>query len=707
MFASRTPGWLGFLALTVALVTLGGCGCTDDVGGIVLSPEAAPPVQAQVGVDAVGQPEDPVVPGPAKIDIMFLLDDSLFVTQRTPVAGASLALGEILTDLPPRRIKTDVAQEIFQDAVNRLKDRLVNVEGLGEADEFDLAFGVSRFEDYANFVRSGPKTRPDTETADPVDALARPFVLNLPILRQDESLFTALFSQALQQEAPGNGGENPYDAQSALEALYQLASGAGFDGNGDGDNTDSGAAGEIATMTLDPGQRTPEQRASGDVPAPVFEEIASGSGEPLYQVGDVQSSGNVGGAGWRPDSIRFIVVFSDITTVTALGDLGPKDTISNTPSPTGEGPRPAETIANVQAFSSTVLLDPPVTEAENEIQQAQGRYGYREGNTPGASVPPVAPANAVTLQMVIDELNAKNIEVLGIGIREAIGSGPNKPNVARDDTELFPTEELRVMDPEEAPRNKAPFTWMSAVAILTGARDPNLENEVQDPRWEEGVPLVYNLVTLSPSQGVYEDDLIADLSDRIAEWLPFVETQEPGELGWTYWQLSISTTNSNEAEFNLFTQGAPLVPTGDDRYLGAVGSTQRVRVRNYLPGTTPTTLRVAWLLAGNRVDELSQVQVESDLGFNIVAQQVDEAGNPLGEPQITLPPGSGIVNALLPEVTDPVAPPPSEASLTEVTSGAVYFRDAWRGIPSGVDITTMAGPFTSESSLPYPPDATP
>ncbi len=61
--------------------------------------------------------------------------------------------------------------------------------------------------------------------------------------------------QALSRSAPGGGGDGP---ESLIEALYQLATGAGFDGDNDGSMLESGLAGMVGTQT-NPG-------SSGDVP---------------------------------------------------------------------------------------------------------------------------------------------------------------------------------------------------------------------------------------------------------------------------------------------------------------------------------------------------------------------------------------------------------------------------------------------------------
>ena len=84
---------------------------------------------------------------PAKVDVMFLLDDSVFVTEGVAQPGALIPRGAILGEgVSPPRIKSPVAQEIFDDAVDELLGQVISDHG-GDADDYDLAFGVSRVVD--------------------------------------------------------------------------------------------------------------------------------------------------------------------------------------------------------------------------------------------------------------------------------------------------------------------------------------------------------------------------------------------------------------------------------------------------------------------------------------------------------------------------------------------------------------------------------
>src|SRR6185295_10937879 len=93
----------------------------------------------------------------------------------------------------------------------------------------DLAFGVGRFEDYSTSANGD-----------------RPFILSQPIITDDTVGFSTAIDAALNRKTPGGGGDLP---ETDIEALFQVATGVGFDGNNDGDRTDSGAAGLAATQT--------------------------------------------------------------------------------------------------------------------------------------------------------------------------------------------------------------------------------------------------------------------------------------------------------------------------------------------------------------------------------------------------------------------------------------------------------------------------
>ena len=114
----------------------------------------------------------------------------------------------------------------------------------------------------------------------------RPFVLNQPIVAASTAGYMTAIQAALNRTTPGYGGDGP---ETDIEALYQLVTGVGFDGNNNGSVLDSGRAGLAATQ-LNPGN-------SGDVPS-----FASFQADPGASV--MPAAGTVGGAGFRPERCR-------------------------------------------------------------------------------------------------------------------------------------------------------------------------------------------------------------------------------------------------------------------------------------------------------------------------------------------------------------------------------------------------------------------
>jgi len=224
----------------------------------------------------------------------------------------------------------------------------------------DLAFGVGRFEDYG-----GPGTGFSGE-----NETGRPFILNQAILATDEASFAADLAAALANTAPGFGGDGPESA--IAEGLWQIATGVGFDGNGDGDTVDSGPAGALATQTA-PG-------ASGDVPA--FSSYV-GTG-----------TGGLGGVGWRPGSLRLVLLATDICPVSTFTS--------------------PEIPADIVGTGST---EPVSVFACTSTTPGTDRFGFvsdsktSAGNTIAGAV---APSEAATVQETIDALNALGIRVIGL-----------------------------------------------------------------------------------------------------------------------------------------------------------------------------------------------------------------------------------------------------------------------------------------------------
>ncbi|MCY2953312.1 MAG: hypothetical protein NTU53_15230, partial [Planctomycetota bacterium] len=139
-----------------------------------------------------------------------------------------------------------------------------------------FGFGVGRFEDYLE--------------ADDED---QPFILNQPIITPDMYGFAGAMEYALSDlcTTPGGGNDIP---ESIMEALYQVATGAGFDGDGDGSAT--GSAGDI-------------------LPFRAFAPSAS----------QAKSAGTIGGAGFRPGALHIILLATDSGTAYMPDPQGPND----------------------------------------------------------------------------------------------------------------------------------------------------------------------------------------------------------------------------------------------------------------------------------------------------------------------------------------------------------------------------------------------
>ncbi len=181
------------------------------------------------------------------VDVFLLFDDTGSFTSNSPIVRAA-----------------------FPSIISQLQSRLTGI---------DLGFGVGRLEEYGGFA---------SEYAN-----GRPFILNQPIVAADVTGFEASIQAALDRVAPGYGGDTP---ETVIEALYQMVTGAGFDGNNDGDTLDSGAAG-LASTQINPG-------SSGDVPA--FSSFTADATN-----GVLAPSGTIGGAGFRSGALPIIITATD------------------------------------------------------------------------------------------------------------------------------------------------------------------------------------------------------------------------------------------------------------------------------------------------------------------------------------------------------------------------------------------------------------
>ena len=307
---------------------------------------------------------------------------------------------------------------VFEDVIDDLEAALPTVE---------FGFGIGRFEDY----HGGSGFSGETTSG-------RPFILNQPIVTAADAGGDAardgLITTALGQTAPGFGGDGPESA--IAEGLFQVAEGIGFDGNGDGDTEDSGAAGAVSTQTS-PG-------TSGDVPA--FSSL-----DP-----SVVSSGTLGGAGWRSDAQKIVIVATDVCSVAAYD---PAEGVPATITGTG-GTEPSS------AFHCSGT-------------EGSGRFGFvADAKTSGANTVSgaVVPSEAGTVPATIAALNSLGIQVVGLG-PGASPTNSTTPTFAED-------------------------TFLSALARITGA--------VRD----DGTPLVFDVSAASGLSAALVDAIdVATTSD--------------------------------------------------------------------------------------------------------------------------------------------------------------------------------------------------
>ncbi len=254
-------------------------------------------------------------------------------------------------------------RNIFSQLVSELQTALPDIS---------FGFGVGRFEDYGGPGRSYSGER----------TTGRPFTLNQPIITPGVPDFLNLINGALSRSAPGFGGDGP---ESNIEGFFQIATGLGFDGNGNGSNLDSGQAGAVATQ-ISPG-------SSGDVP-----EFASNV---------AATSGTLGGVGFRPGALHLVIQAGDICAI------APFDADGGVP------------LAITGAGGATV----PSSATRCSSSLGSSRYGFvgdsvsHSTNTiPGA----IAPLGSATVPEAFAALNALGISVIGlapggVAIRNPVG----------------------------------------------------------------------------------------------------------------------------------------------------------------------------------------------------------------------------------------------------------------------------------------------
>lgn len=251
----------------------------------------------------------------------------------------------------------------------------------------DLGFGVGRFEEYGNFAYEY--------------STGRPFVLNQPIVAASTAGYMTAIDAALNRTTPGYGGDGP---ETDIEALYQLVTGLGFDGNNNGSVMDSGAAG-LGSTQLVPGN-------SGDVPS-----FASFTADASANV--LPAAGTVGGAGFRAGALPVILLATDIgfayqpkgeTTITGVNGLTlPVSALTGTSRPStpfNSGAGLQETITGLNALGALVIglgtntqtnVDP--RQGLEAISKLTGATNQSSVDIPNGTPNPIKPSEPLYFQI--------------------------------------------------------------------------------------------------------------------------------------------------------------------------------------------------------------------------------------------------------------------------------------------------------------------
>ncbi len=238
------------------------------------------------------------------VDVFLLFDDTGSFTANSPIVRAA-----------------------FPTIISSLQTSLPGI---------DLGFGVGRFEEYGNFAAEF--------------GTGRPFILNQPIVASSTTGSLAAIQSALNRVAPGYGGDQP---ETDIEALYQLVTGSGFDGNGNGTVSDSGPAG-LSSTQVNPG-------ISGDVPSFASFTVDTANG-------GIAPSGNVGGGGFRAGALPIVLLATDTgfayqpkgeTSIVGTGGVTlPLSSLTQTSRPTtpfNSGAGIQETVTGLNALGALVI----------------------------------------------------------------------------------------------------------------------------------------------------------------------------------------------------------------------------------------------------------------------------------------------------------------------------------------------------------------
>lgn len=290
-----------------------------------------------------------------KVDVFLLFDDTGSFVNNSPIVRAA-----------------------FPTIMSQLQASLPGI---------DLGFGVGRFEEYANFAFEY--------------ATGRPFILNQPIVAASTPGYQTAIQAALNRTTPGYGGDTP---ETDIEALFQLVTGLGFDGNNNGTVSDSGAAGLVSTQ-LNPG-------ASGDVPS-----FASFMADAAGNV--MTPAGNLGGGGFRSGALPIILTATDTgfayqpygeTSITGAGGLSlPLSALTQTSrstTPFNYGAGIQQTITALNSLGALVIglgtnpqtnIDP--RQSLSSISQLTGAINRSTTTIANGTATPIAPGDPLYFQI--------------------------------------------------------------------------------------------------------------------------------------------------------------------------------------------------------------------------------------------------------------------------------------------------------------------
>jgi hypothetical protein len=292
----------------------------------------------------------------------------------------------------------------FAGTVERLAaaipDIVTRLKAAYPAVSFSIA--VSKFQDYGGLAQSFVREGPAVPNGDQI----RPFILLLPTTLVDSAGANAAIQGALRTTLPGGNAATTY--ASYLEALGQIAQGAGFDGNSNNSTLDSGPAGVPGSATslgyLFPG-------GSGDVP--------TYSSKPAT----VPSAGTLGGVGFRTGAQKIVLLATNTYPV------APVDRAKPFP----------ETITGARGVQVGSFVFQEVNTYPLPGTYQNPRFGPVSSSTSVADpLNAVAPKGAVTVPEVFKTLADQNVQVVSFFqvTEDSLGRGlidprPILQNIAR------------------------------------------------------------------------------------------------------------------------------------------------------------------------------------------------------------------------------------------------------------------------------------